>query len=307
MIKQAKLFQSMLINKKVVMVKLKLKVLILLGVYSFSLLSWAGTPLKVQGLSSETKLPNRLLNAIIARNGVYDLVYPDDETQIEASETKLHAEIESGERDLMWTLTSKSYEDKFKAIYIPLYRGLIGMRIALVKAENTELFRTVYTLTELKAFSAGQGLMWADTKILQANGLPVVKELKYQNLFPMLEGQRFDYFPRGLPEPWGEIAREARYNLAVEPYILLKYKAPFYFFVRKGNAKLASYINNALEDMISDGTYEKMFFNDKQVKQALNRANVKQRRVINLTNPNLTEQTPIQRTILWFDPVNEDY
>ncbi|MCU4674045.1 transporter substrate-binding domain-containing protein [Catenovulum sp. 2E275] len=267
----------------------------------------ANQPLTVQGLSTETKLPNRILKALIEREGGYDLVFPDDVNGVESSEVKLHTEILSGERDLMWTLTSKQHEDKFQPIYIPLYRGLIGMRIAIVKSENIDVFNQVKTLQDLTSFKAGQGLMWADTKILEANGLTVVKELKYLNLFPMLEGERFDYFPRGLPEPWSEIERESKYNLAVEPNILIRYKAPFYFFVRKGNEQLRQYIEAGLEKMIADGTYEAMFFNDPQVKQALSQANVKNRVVIDLQNPNLTAQTPVNRQVFWFDPVNEEY
>ncbi|MER2490407.1 hypothetical protein [Catenovulum sediminis] len=268
---------------------------------------YAEPNLTVQGLSSEGKLPNRILEALIAREGGYTIVYPDDKSGIETSEPKLHSEILSGERDLMWTLTSKAHEEKFQAVYIPLYRGLIGMRIALVKAQNLNLFKNVSSLQDLQQFKAGQGLMWADTKILESNQLKVVKELKYLNLFPMLEGGRFDYFPRGLPEPFSEIEREAKYNLAVEPYLLLKYTAPFYFFVRKGNTELHDYLKNGLENMIADGTFETLFFNDTQVKQALKQANVKQRIVIELNNPGLTPQTPIGRKALWFDPINEDF
>ncbi len=59
--------------------------------------------------------------------------------------------------------------------------------------------------------------------------------------------------------------------------------------------------------MIADGTFETLFFNDTQVKQALKQANVKQRIVIELNNPGLTPQTPIGRKALWFDPINEDF
>ena len=62
-------------------------------------------------------------------------------------------------------------------------------------------------------------------------------------------------------------------------------------------------MNVALEEMVADGSFEKMFFADQQVKSALELANVKQRTVIELINPLLTENTPISRTELWFDPL----
>ncbi|WP_143873280.1 hypothetical protein [Catenovulum sediminis] len=195
---------------------------------------YAEPNLTVQGLSSEGKLPNRILEALIAREGGYTIVYPDDKSGIETSEPKLHSEILSGERDLMWTLTSKAHEEKFQAVYIPLYRGLIGMRIALVKAQNLNLFKNVSSLQDLQQFKAGQGLMWADTKILESNQLKVVKELKYLNLFPMLEGGRFDYFPRGYPNPLVKLNVKPNIIWLSNPISCLNTQPRFIFLYAKG-------------------------------------------------------------------------
>ncbi|URQ89290.1 transporter substrate-binding domain-containing protein [Pseudoalteromonas sp. SCSIO 43101] len=150
--------------------------------------------------------------------------------------------------------------------------------------------------------TAGQGKTWPDTKILKANQLPVVTTLKYPNLFPMLEGERFDYFPRGVNEPWDEIANHSELNLTVEPHLVIKYTAPLYFFVNKNNHTLHKQLNDALKEMIEDGTFNAMFLADSQVQMVLSKANLSSRRVIELDNPTLSSNTPNKNSPLWFNP-----
>ena len=49
----------------------------------------------------------------------------------------------------------------------------------------------------------------------------------------MLEGGRYDYFPRGVHEPWSEITARPHLPLTVEKHILVKYPMPAYLFVNK--------------------------------------------------------------------------
>ncbi|KMT64167.1 hypothetical protein XM47_15765 [Catenovulum maritimum] len=258
--------------------------------------------MNVQGKSTDQRFAVVLLKSLINRDNKYQLNFMDDGTGIQLSEAKLHNDLLNDKIHIIWTLTSKSHEEKFQAIYIPIYRGMYGMRIPIVTKQNQNIFHGVKTLDDLKKFKAGQGSFWADTKILQANNLPVVKELKYINLFHMLEGDRFDYFPRGIPEPWAEIEREQALDLVVESNIMIRYTAPFYFFVNKSNKKLASYLTASLNSLISSGEYNKMFYSHPDIKSALNKANLKQRNVIHLKNPELTSATPTDRAELWFDP-----
>ncbi len=273
---------------------------LLIGLIASSV-SHAAEQLNVQGFSDDTRLPITVLKKIINQDKTYRLNFPDDAHRTLSSETKLHADVQNNDIDIIWTLTSKQHEEKFRAIYIPLYKGMLGMRIAIVKQENKNLFSNISNLDQLRAFKAGQGSLWADTKILEHNELTVVKELKYNNLFPMLEGERFDYFPRGIPEPWAEIDRESEYNLVVEPHLLIKYTAPFYFFVNKENRQLAHYLTEKLNALITSGEYEEIFNSHTEIQDAIQLANLGNRVIINLENPGLTAQTPIERKELWFN------
>ena len=118
----------------------------------------------------------------------------------------------------------------------------------------------------------------------------------------MLEGGRFDYFPRGIHEPWQEIKNNKDLNLTVEPNILMNYRMPMYFFMHKDNIVLRKRLIKAVEVLISNGTFQKMFFADSEVRDALKKSNIQNRRVIEMNNPFLTTKTPLNRKELWFDP-----
>ncbi len=260
-------------------------------------------PIKLQSYSQDTSLPHKLLITAL-NNADLDYIHPY-ESDKDISNARILNDVKIGQLDVMWSMTSQSLEQDYQAIYIPLFRGLLGMRLAIVTQQNADLFKYVNNLADLKRFSAGQGKTWPDTTILKENGLNVVTTLKYPNLFPMLEGGRFDYFPRGVNEPWDEIVNHQDLNLTVDPYILLKYTAPLYFFVAKENTQLANKLTQSLNNMIADGSFNRMFFNDSQVQMVLHKANLQQRTIIPLNNPNLTSMTPHSRPELWFDPLNE--
>lgn len=268
----------------------------------FSFKCFALEPLRAQGFSTDERFPSLLLHKVIKRGGQYELIFPDDDRGVLTSEVKLHSEILNGDIDLIWTLTSKGHEEKFKAIYIPVYRGMLGMRIGIVRRDQRNIFKNVRSLSDLQNFRAGQGTMWADTAILEANQLSVIKEMKYKNLFPMLEGGRFDYFPRGIPEPWSEVERESHLNLTVEPNILIKYIAPFYYFANPSNKKLINHLTAELEGMIEDRSFQQLFLSHPDIQDAIKKANLSKRVVIELNNPGLTKNTPLDRKELWFDP-----
>ena len=267
-----------------------------------SFLSFA-EPIKLQSYSGDTSLPHKLLIEALNKANL-DYIHPY-ESDKDISNARILNDVKIGQLDVMWSMTSQSLEQDYQAVYIPLFRGLLGMRLAIVTQKNKELFKHVSSIADLKRFRAGQGKTWPDTTILKENGLNVVTTLKYPNLFPMLEGDRFDYFPRGVNEPWDEIANYHDLNLTVDPYILLKYTAPLYFFVAKENTQLAQKLTQSLNKMIKDGSFNRMFFDDSQVQMVLQKANLKQRLIIPLSNPNLSSITPLSRTELWFDPLNE--
>ena len=255
------------------------------------------------GRPNESSLPPTLLKEIMKRQNIMPTFPYSDIKGGDLSFNRMKEDMLNGKLDIFWSMTSIELEQEFNAVYIPIFRGLLGMRIPLVKQKNVNLFAGITSLDELQEFKAGSGKTWPDTAILEHNSLPVVKTLKYQNLFPMLEGGRFDYFPRGLHEPWQEIINNKELNLAVENNILIRYTAPNYFFVAKDKPELAKQLTQLLNELVASGDFAKLFFQDEEVKSALNKANVKNRVVFEIDNPTLSENTPMTRKELWFDPL----
>jgi hypothetical protein len=203
-----------------------------------------------------------------------------------------------GEVDVMWTMTTTEREQMMIPVRIPLYQGLIGTRLLLVRREDLPRFAQVRTLADLSRLVAIQGHDWPDTDILRFNGLKVTTGSNYVNLFSMLHSRRGDYFPRGVTEIWNEAESSAALGVVVEPTLALHYPAAMYFFVNPHKPELADDLRRGLEAMVADGSFARLFheYHDVYLKQA----NLKGRRVIELNNPLLPAATPLTIQERWW-------
>lgn len=223
-------------------------------------------------------------------------------SQAELTQPRIMEMIQSGDLQVFWTASDKDIEAHFTPVRIPLFKGMFGYRIFLINKNNQAKFDSIQTLEQLKnQITLGQGRTWADTQILKAAGLNVITTLKFPGLMYMVDGGRFDAFPRAIHEPWNELKAFSQLDLTVERNLLLVYKMPFYLFTAKDNPALAALVHDGLEKALADGSFNKMFFENDDVKQALANANLKQRRVIEIANPNLSAETPMSRPELWLD------
>jgi len=233
-----------------------------------------------------------------------DTPYTIEINREQYSQAKVNEEVRTrGLLDVVWTTADAEIEKALLPIRIPLLKGLLGYRIFIIHKKNQFKFSHVNTLDDLKKISIGQGRTWTDAKILESNGLNVIKSNKYPNLFYMLDGERFEAFARGVNEPFGELAqRPEMKDLMVEETLLISYKMPFYLFVAPDNQKLAKELELGFNRAIADGSFDKVFYNDPNIKDVLDKANMKNRKVFYLDNPFLTKETPLDRKELWFDP-----
>jgi hypothetical protein len=203
--------------------------------------------------------------------------------------------------NVVWASTSIDMENSFLPIRIPLRKGLLGYRIALIAREKQALIDQVHTVEDLKKLTIGQGLDWSDAKVYEAHGIKVMTG-KYENLFRMTSLMRFDMFPRGIGEVFTEFELYSKTipKLAIEDKLLIFYPWPFYFFFNKNDAALEKRIDAGLHIMLKDGSFDEIFM--KYNRAAIERANVKGRRVIRLRNDLLPKETPLNDAALWFDP-----
>lgn len=202
--------------------------------------------------------------------------------------------------DLFWGMTSKSRETLVMPVRIPLFKGLIGWRVALIQAKNPQLLAKVRTAKDLAVFRAGQVGDWPDTPILESASLPVVVANEYSNLFPMLKNARFDYFPRSVIEVLQEAQMPQAAGLMIDPHIVIHYPAAFYFFVSPHMKDLEAMLEKGLEAGIKDGSFEALF--QKYNGEHLRQLKMSQREIIEIDNPLLPNSVPLKRKELWYRP-----
>lgn len=278
---------------------LVLSALLFSMLFSASLGAHANTLRIVQGNNSIEVYARGLLQLALSK---LPESYKVQETVPNTSEERMVSMLMDNQLDVVWYATTNELEEKLQPIRIPIYRGLLGYRVLMIKKGTQHKFNGIKTLSDLRRVSLGQGHFWADTNVLTANSLNVVRVLKYEGLFYMLDGDRFDAFPRGAHEPWSEMQRYPDLALEVEQNLLLSYTNPFYFFVNKTNTKLAQDIERGLRLAIEDGSFDAYFFNDPTVKDVMTKANLKNRTLIKLDNPGLPKNTPVDDASLWFNP-----
>lgn len=232
-----------------------------------------------------------------------DKPYRIDISTNDMTQARVNEEVRiGGTLDLAWTSSDAKMEATVLPIRIPLFKGLLGYRILIINKHDQAKFDRVETLEDLKQLTFGQGRTWADTNILESNGFTVIKTNKYPSLFYMVEGGRFDAFPRGVHEPFGELAQRPELELAVEKNLMLAYRMPFYLFVSKSNPALAKDIETGFNRAIANGSFDEAFMNAPEVKDVIEKANMKNRKVFYIDNPTLSPETPLDRAELWFDP-----
>lgn len=220
---------------------------------------------------------------------------------LEMSQGRTSIMVQQGEKiDVTWRMTSKTLETSLQAIYIPVLKGLMGVRIAIIRRDDRNTFSPNLSLAQLKQLSAGQGYDWPDSEILRDNGFDVIEGSAF-SLLKMLEKYRFDYFPRALHEPWLEIANKNQF--IVEEHFLLKYPAPMYFFTNKKNTHLANRLEYGFNKLVDSGAFDTFFYNHPVTQNILVKANLPQRKVFALENPLLSEKSRkiLNNKSLWLE------
>ena len=210
--------------------------------------------------------------------------------------------LESNDIHVLWYTTSIEMERDFTPIRIPLRKGLLGYRIALIRKDSQAMLEQVRNATDLRKFTIGQGYGWDDKKVYEYHAIPVT-EGPFNYLFKMLDHHRFDLLPRGIGQvqlDLGQVGKDLP-QLAIEEKLLFHYPWPYYFFFNKSNMELKNRVELGLRKMIKDGSFDAIFW--KYNRHAIESLNLKKRRVIELYNPLLPKETPLDDASLWFNPL----
>lgn len=280
-----------------------LSVILLLVSISCQGATWRITyPRPVSDSDMRTKYPVQLLSLALDQTGVNYTLLPSDLIMLQTKALKRLTD--NRDVNVVWSMTDTLREEQLLPIRIPIYKGLIGWRLLLIRDDMAERFKYVQQSEHLIKLNPLQGRDWPDTKILQANGFNVVMDDNYPNLFNMLRKAQGDFFPRSVVEVWGEVDNAAfNENLMIEQHLAIKYPAAMYFFVNKKSVPLANLLQSGLEIAIANGKFDELFLQAHQ--KNLDRANIPNRRVFELENSFLPPATPLERKELWYhEPVH---
>ena len=239
----------------------------------------------------------RLLDLALSKLNIdYEITSPYQENPLGINEARGEYKVINGDLDLEFRSTSEKLEASMIPIRIPIYQGILGLRLLLIKPSMNSTIGNVNSLEDLRPYVAGHGLHWGDLPVYRKNNLKVVTSPKYENLFNMLIGGRFDYFHRGVSEIWDELDRYSG-DLVIADNIMLFYPHPVYFFVSKSRPELAVLIEKGLQMSINDGSYKRLF--QQTYSESIRKARLHDRRLIRLVNPVIPQDTPVIDTSWW--------
>ena len=202
--------------------------------------------------------------------------------------------------DVLWAVTTEEREQLLLPIRIPIDRGLIGWRLLLIRNQDENLFSAISSREQLAALRAGQGHDWPDLDVLRSNNFTVSTSTNYEGLFQMLALGHIQYFPRAVTEIWPEMEKHRSMGIGVAQTLAIHYPQALYFFVNKSNTMLANALTSCLNAMTLDGTLQALiyqFYGD-----AIQRAQLDRRTIIEVSNPSLPANTPSLQSIYWYSP-----
>lgn len=208
--------------------------------------------------------------------------------------------VAKGVYDIHWMNTNKTRETVLRPVRVPLFKGLIGWRLLMIRSGDEDRFADMRDLEPLRNLKTVQGHDWPDSAILESNGLRVIRTPHWEGMFKMLYAGRVDYFPRSVVEVWKEQSVFSGLDLAVDQHVALAYPSAYYFFVRRNNMRLAEAIERGLLAAIEDGSFDRVLM--AHFGESLERARLNERTLIHLENPLMTPETPLDRPELWYRP-----
>lgn len=275
--------------------------LLVLMALSFSSIaaSWRiNYPRPISETDRRADYPLKLLALALDQTGVnYRLIASD---RIMPQSKSLKRLMDNREVNVVWSMTDVQREEQLLPIRIPIFKGLIGWRIFIIRKDMDSRFKYIQSFEHLLKLNPIQGNDWPDTKILQANGFDVITGNDHEALFTMLGNAQGDFFPRSVVEIWEEIKTNNPKDIfEIEPKLGVRYPAAMYYFVNKNSVPLANLIQTGLEKAIKNGKFDELFLQEHQ--HYFSQSELNKRTFYPLQNSFLPVKTPLHRKELWYE------
>ncbi|MEH6631639.1 MAG: hypothetical protein V7776_12460 [Halopseudomonas aestusnigri] len=248
-----------------------------------------------------TQLLRKALDVTIKTHGSYDIQWANTDRVQERVLKEMAAG--KGEINLAFSGASAIRDKMLLPIRVPLAKGMLGYRIFIIRADKKEVFENARTIDDLAKLSACQGVGWPDSDILKEGGLQVHESTTYEGLFKMVSSGRCDFFPRAVHEPYLELlARKDKFpDLIIENTWLIHYPFATYFYVKKQDVELAERLTIGLNLLLDNGMFEEHMQEHPATKSVFGMLNaMKERKLLELKNPFLHSDTPLDDERLWW-------
>jgi len=195
-------------------------------------------------------------------------------------------------------------DDKLVPVRIPVDRGMLGYRVLLIRESDQGRFSDVKSLSDLKQIRFGLLSWWEDVAVMENAGLTVVSGTSYEGLFKMLTAGRFDALSRSSSEVIQEFELRSKDlpGVVIEKHLLLHYPMPAYFWFpnTEDGRYRAERVREGMTAMMQDGTLQSLF--DQEFGPLIKRLDLDHRLVIELANPLLGGNDPLDDASLWYKP-----
>lgn len=207
------------------------------------------------------------------------------ETRV-SNRTRLETELEKGGLINVALLPSCTINEKrFVRISHVADRGLLGYRIAVIRAGEQDRFSGIKRVSDLATFSVGSGRNWHISKTFIENDLPVTLWPDLDGLYNLLSIGRVDYLSRSVYEITRELDHyKSLYpDLDIEQTFLVRTPIAMWLYVSVGEDSLRDRLEAGMDRILADGSLKARF--DELFRKDLEALNLKNRRIIILDDP----------------------
>ena len=195
--------------------------------------------------------------------------------------------------NMSWTATTP-YDPKSKGhirIDYPIMNNVNGYRLFIVQKDKLEDFAKIKSLAQLRDHTAGQGAGWVEVDVFQHNKIPLVQNIHLNNLYTMLDQNRFDFLPLAVLEINEEMKKihSIHPDFRVEQTLLLYYPSPLYFQVSHKHPRLAKRIEAGMKHITQSGELLELF--NQYFAEELEKFNLHERHLITIENPFIGDES----------------
>ncbi|MEP1446220.1 MAG: transporter substrate-binding domain-containing protein [Paraglaciecola sp.] len=262
---------------------MKLVILIIYSLFTLSVAAATSVTVKLPSINSKDdfrhQYSQQLQKLILSSSGsdvkIEWVTFPNEQQHLSL--------LDNHAVDIFASATDKKLEKRYHAIRYPIFKGLMGYRLILVRKNDRDILANVKDINDLKKFTVGQGSQWQETKIYSESGFVVNTSRHYNHLFEMLSKQRFDLFPRSVLEVWNEAKTFSNRNIVIEPHVALHYPMSIFYFVRKDHDQLIQLLENGFKVAVDNGSFDALF--EKHHTDLIKRAKLDKRTLIEIPNP----------------------